>query len=79
MALSIKTQEADELARALAARTKESLTDAVTRALRERLQRVEAGRPDIAYAIDRLTVEFQSQLDPTVAEPVEYDADGIPT
>lgn len=79
MALSIKTQEADELARALAARTDESLTDAVTRALRERLDRLETARPDIAYAIDRLTVEFQSHLDPGAVEAVEYDEHGLPT
>ncbi len=34
MALSIKTDEADALARALAAETNESLTQAVTTALR---------------------------------------------
>jgi antitoxin VapB len=36
MALSIKTDEADRLARELAALTGETLTDAVTNALRER-------------------------------------------
>lgn len=39
MALSIKTDEADRLARELAALTGETLTDAVTNALRERLTR----------------------------------------
>jgi len=39
MALSIKTDEADRLARELAKLTGESLTDAVTVALRERLAR----------------------------------------
>lgn len=39
MALSIKDPEADRLARELAARTGESLTQAVVKALRERLQR----------------------------------------
>jgi len=43
MALSIKHPEADRLARELAARTGESLTDAVINALRERLRR-EQGR-----------------------------------
>lgn len=47
MALSIKNPEADQLARELAELTGESLTDAVLRALRERLQR-ERGR---AYPI----------------------------
>ncbi len=40
MALSIKSVEADQLARELAAETGESLTTAVTLALQERLARV---------------------------------------
>lgn len=40
MALNIKSDEADQLARELAAATGESLTTAVTVALRERLGRV---------------------------------------
>jgi antitoxin VapB len=43
MALSIKHPEADRLARELARQTGESLTEAVIKALRERLMR-EAGR-----------------------------------
>jgi antitoxin VapB len=43
MALSIKHPEADRLARQLAERTGETLTDAIINALRERLTR-EAGR-----------------------------------
>ena len=39
MALSIKDEEADRLARALAAATGESLTEAIRSALRERLER----------------------------------------
>ncbi|MBM3268975.1 MAG: type II toxin-antitoxin system VapB family antitoxin [Candidatus Sericytochromatia bacterium] len=42
MALSIKHPEADRLARELATKTGESLTDAVLNALRERLARVAA-------------------------------------
>jgi antitoxin VapB len=42
MALNIKNGEAEELARQLAAATGESLTGAVTSALRERLARVNA-------------------------------------
>ena len=44
MALSIKTVEADHLARALSRLTGESLTRAVTVALRERLERERARR-----------------------------------
>ncbi|HXQ49763.1 MAG TPA: type II toxin-antitoxin system VapB family antitoxin, partial [Stellaceae bacterium] len=42
MALSIKTDEADKLARALTKLTGENLTEAVTIALRERLARERA-------------------------------------
>ncbi len=42
MGMNIKSEEAHRLARVLAAKTGESLTAAVTEALRERLQRVEA-------------------------------------
>ena len=40
MALSIKKEEADRLARELARETGESITDAVVESLRERLERV---------------------------------------
>ena len=42
MALSIKSDEADQLARELAAETGETLTEAVVTALRERLDREQA-------------------------------------
>ena len=42
MALSIKSDEADQLARELAAETGETLTEAVVIALRERLDREHA-------------------------------------
>ncbi len=44
MALSIKTDEADGLARELSRLTGESMTQAVTTALRERLDRERAAR-----------------------------------
>lgn len=42
MALSIKTEEADRLARELSRLTGETMTDAITRAMRERLDRLRA-------------------------------------
>jgi len=42
MALSIKTEEADRLARELSRLTGETMTDAITKAMRERLERVRA-------------------------------------
>jgi antitoxin VapB len=44
MALSIKSDEADRLARELASETGETLTEAVVKALRERLDREHARR-----------------------------------
>ncbi len=44
MTLSIKNAEADHLARQLAEATGESLTEAVIRALRERLERISGRR-----------------------------------
>lgn len=44
MALSIKTKEADRLARALSRLTGESMTEAVTKSLAERLERVRRSR-----------------------------------
>jgi antitoxin VapB len=55
MALSIKHPEADRLARELAARTGETLTDAVVVALRERLAR-ETGRARVSPLREELAV-----------------------
>ncbi|MDR1990166.1 MAG: type II toxin-antitoxin system VapB family antitoxin [Acidobacteriaceae bacterium] len=44
MALSIKTAEADRLARELSRMTGENMTDAITRAMRERVDRLHAER-----------------------------------
>lgn len=45
MALSIKTEEADRLARELSNLTGESMTEAVTTSLRERLEREKKAHP----------------------------------
>jgi antitoxin VapB len=59
MALSIKTDEADALARALAAATNESLTQAVTVALRERLERVrDAQQPTLHAKLTDLAADY---------------------
>ena len=83
MAFSIKNDDADRLARQLAATTGESLTQAVLVALRERLQREEARRH--AGAGDRLRrlatqVAALPVLDPRPAEEIlGYDDRGLPT
>lgn len=46
MGLNIKNQDTCRLARELAERTGETMTEAITNALRERLERLEAWRRD---------------------------------
>jgi len=83
MALNIKHPEADSLARALAAQTGESLTDAVINSLRERLQR-ETGRrsaPSLREDLRRIRRRF-SELpvldDRSPDEILGYDENGLP-
>jgi antitoxin VapB len=81
MALSIKTEEADRLARELAAATGESLTEAVTRALRERLDRVRVGESEYIDRLRRLGDELASHRvldDRSPDEIIGYDEHGIP-
>lgn len=82
MAFSIKNDEADALARRLAATTGESLTEAVLVALRERLQREERRRRHGAGArLRRLAAEVAELpvLDDRVPdELVGYDDQGLP-
>ncbi len=81
MALSIKSDEADRLARAVAAATGESLTEAVVVALRERLERLRArGRPGVVDRVRRLQVEIATLpvLDDRTAEEIlGYDESGL--
>ena len=82
MALSIKTEEADALARALVAETHETITEAVTVALRERLERV-CGKHRVDYMANlaRLQEEFarHDTHDPcSDDETIGYDENGLP-
>lgn len=82
MALSIKTHEADRLARELAAATHESITEAVTVALRERLARVRAlPGPDIVTAARLLALDYTAGVthDPRSDDAIlGYDERGLP-
>ena len=83
MALSIKTDEADRLARELAEATHETLTQAVTTALRERLERVRSEqRSEYEQRWQRLIDEYQElpEADSRSAdEIIGYDEHGLPT
>jgi antitoxin VapB len=77
MALSIKTAEADELARSLARLTGESMTEAVTAALRERLARERARREAAASLPERLTAlssQLRAAYDTRPVSREEWDA-----
>lgn len=83
MALSIKNDEADRLARELAAVTGESLTEAVVLALRERLGRQQrlAGpgmRARLARLADELA-ELPTLDDRSAEEIIGYDEHGLPS
>jgi antitoxin VapB len=83
MALSIKDPEADRLARELAARTGETLTEAVVVALRERLAR-ETGRTRSIPLHEELTAIRRRcaalpVLDARCADEIlGYDERGLP-
>ena len=80
MVLSIKSDEANALARQLARETGESLTTAVTEALRERLAvvRQRRSRKDALNRIQQIA-RSRTVLDSRPHdEIVGYDADGAP-
>jgi antitoxin VapB len=84
MALSIKSIEAEHLAREIAARTGESLTGAIQKALEERLERLNSNRRSQALAaqIDDILqrVDAMPDLDArTPDEIIGYDEDGLPS
>jgi len=83
MALSIKHPEADRLARELAAKTGESLTEAVVNALRERLDRhVGRKRPlrlrDELRAIRERCAKLPVVDNRTPDQIIGYDEHGLP-
>lgn len=82
--LNIKNPETDRLARQLAAATGESLTEAVTRAIKERLERTTGQRRarSLREEVERIQerVSQLSVLDPRSAEEIlGYDENGLPS
>jgi antitoxin VapB len=82
MALSIKDPETDRLARALAAATGESLTDAIREALRDRLEREShRARRGVGLEIRRIQERLARLpvLDPRSPDEIlGYDEHGLP-
>ena len=83
MALNIKDAEADRLARELAARTGETITEAVVKSLRERLKRECAKTPlslkDELMDISRRTSALSRRTDRTPDNIIRYDDRGLPS
>ncbi len=83
MPLSIKHPDADNLARALAAETGESITDAVITALRERLERHRGrqGRRRLRDDVARIQARYERLplVDTRPADQIlGYDESGLP-
>ena len=84
MALSIKNPEVERLARELAAKTGESITDAVLVALRDRLDRAEQDRKRELKVARLLEIGREGSRLPTfddrsLEEIIGYDEHGLPT
>ncbi|MGH8290329.1 MAG: type II toxin-antitoxin system VapB family antitoxin [Steroidobacteraceae bacterium] len=84
MPLNIRNKQAEELAGALAKLTGETKTEAVTQALRERLERVRRGRATrrrLADDLDEIALHCAGLAvhDPRSAEKIiGYDEHGLP-
>lgn len=80
MGLNIKSDEAHQLAQKLARQTGESLTTAVTQALRERLARIE--NVGLAERLMEIGKEFSSRMSKTTKnfdiDREFYDKNGLP-
>jgi antitoxin VapB len=77
VALSIKTPEADQLARSLARLTGETMTEAVTAALRERLERERARRArdaDLPERLEGLAKKLRKNYDTRPVTKEDWDA-----
>ncbi|MDK4701655.1 MULTISPECIES: type II toxin-antitoxin system VapB family antitoxin [unclassified Rhizobium] len=70
MALSIKTEEADRLARELSRLTGETMTDAITQAMRERLERLRAEQDAQGDYIARMKAFVRGRADRYDRRPV---------
>ena len=84
MALNIKDDRTDRLVRELAAETGESLTTAVTIAVRERLERLRGAVPREQRAEALLAIARRSAARPildarSADEIVGYGDDGLPS
>ena len=83
MALSIQNSKAEKLAREVAAQSGETITQAITRALEERLERMRGRRTAVDTAAEIIKISRRcSQLpnrDTRIPEEIlGYDSIGVP-
>lgn len=86
MALSIKSPEAERLARRLASATGESVTSAITTAVRERLERIEKGSVEADRERAKRLADLVADAAPRWTDPLRiadhgdllYDERGLP-
>jgi antitoxin VapB len=83
MPLNIRNEETEELAKALAKLTGETKTEAVTQALRERIQRVRRARAKrrMADELDEIALHCSTlpMRDHRSADEImDYDENGLP-
>ena len=83
MALSIRNQKAEKLARKLAAESGETLTQAITHALEERLERLRgsSAAPDLVEEILKISKRCSAIPDRdqrSSDEILGYDSAGVP-
>ncbi|WP_207767176.1 type II toxin-antitoxin system VapB family antitoxin [Leptospira adleri] len=84
MALSIKDPETDSLARKLAALTGETLTEAITNSLRERLDRMEHNL-NVHFSLDEI-YDISRRFRERIQQPISsldhadelYNQEGLP-
>ncbi|KKX33062.1 type II toxin-antitoxin system VapB family antitoxin [Rhizobium sp. LC145] len=70
MSLSIKTEEADRLARELSRLTGETMTEAITKAMRERLERLRAEQAANSDYVARMKAFVRERTDRYDRRPV---------
>ena len=84
MGINVKNPEAERLVRALVEITGETLTDAITESVRERLERKQRGA-DLDRSLERVrAIQRRLQARPlldarSADEIVGYDEHGVPT
>ena len=84
MALSIKNPETERLARHLAKRNGETITEAVTLALRERLKRQQVQQQSVGLAAKIMEISRRCSALPVLDnrsadEIIGYDEHGVPS